>query len=212
MHENSKYDHPIFSKQLNEDFELCKIIFRDRGFVFETDHINYWMIRNGEETIYISSGIHSFLIKRNTNRVKDEIELLVRTDDYSKKYRKGDLSFFVGKGFGDRVLGFKETDMTDEEIRRFFIVSEKFLNLIGENTEELLMSMNPRKLDAVVCADVLYELVGKVLLRLKHNAEAVEDCGLTMEKYEEIHQIDQFERKKLNVLLDGSEAIIQQYI
>lgn len=203
-------NHAKFLQMLNEEFFLCSIVLKDKGIIFDTNHINYWSCTRNDETITISPvGIYSFKVRRNTNTVDDEIELPVQTNDYSKRYRRGDLLSVIGEGFGDRVHGGKETDLEWSEIERFFKVSEVYLNFLGENTEELLMCLVPRQLYSKTCADLLYEIIKKTLIRLRENESAVKECVALMKKYEELGQHD---AAKFPLMLEGLETIAHKYL
>jgi hypothetical protein len=207
-HNNPAFRHAEFLRRINDDFGLSKIVLEKEGVNFDTNNISYWTVRKGEETVNVSPvGLENFIIARKTSFFEDSIEIPVYTDDYSKKYRDGDLHFFISEGFG---LEKSESDVSKGDTKRFFNLAKKLLQHSDENVD-LLLEINPRSLDAVITADVLYTMTGPLVLKYKENPTALSDLGNLRDKYNSLDKLDSNDPTKLNFLLDELESFVSRY-
>ncbi|MDF1997585.1 hypothetical protein [Peribacillus frigoritolerans] len=211
FNENPAVKHIEALKQLNDEFSLYDDVFKVHQLIFDTNHINYWLIKKDEESIYIKpNGLIGFSVKRKTKKMDDVVELIMVTNDYSKKFRIGDLYRLIQESFG-LIPIIDESDISKADSERFFKLNSKLLPYINLSPD-LMLDVHPKKMHAITLADLMYSTTGRLILQLKDNQQAVTDIDKLMQEYDEINKKDQFEKKKFYVLLDGLEKIANKYI
>ncbi|MEK5028730.1 hypothetical protein [Paenibacillus sp. FSL M7-1046] len=200
--------HAKYLALIDEGFQVCKIVLSKEGIEMDSTNF-YWSFRRGEEEIIVkpSPSLGSFIIERKTKMVNDTITIDVLTKDYSKRLRASDLLFYVGEGFGLEEYIDKDTNMSQSQIERFFQISRVFLEYLGENTDSLLMGMNPRQLDAGVCADVLKEFLNPVLVKLKDDSKVVQYILSLADDYKKNINDDE----KLEFILERLDLLAKNY-
>ncbi|MGW6382285.1 hypothetical protein, partial [Peribacillus butanolivorans] len=202
--DNPAVKHAEALKQLNDEFSIFDLTFKEDGLVFDTNHINYWTVTKEDETIYIEpNGLVGFTVTRKTNEMEDVVELIMITNDYSKKYRNGDLYKLIQESFGLFPI-IDKSDISEVDTERYFSLNSKLL-LYLNLSPDLLLNIDPKTMPAITLADLMYSTTGDILLRLKENRQAVTEIAKIMQEYNEINKIDQFDKKKFYVLLDGLE-------
>lgn len=208
---NPAVKHAEALKKMNDDFSTCEIVFKKDGIVFSTNLVNSWSVVRGEETLYIEpNGFEGFLVKRKTKYAEDLIELLMVTNDYSRKYRNGDLYHLIQNSFGLAPITDK-SDISKNDTQRFFNLNYKLL-LFLDLSPDLLLEINPNNMHSITLADLMYSLVGKIVLRLKENQQAVTELAGIMMEYDEVNRQNQHDEKKFYILLDGLERISNKYL
>ncbi|ODB61347.1 hypothetical protein [Paenibacillus polymyxa] len=203
-------DHMRLLKLIEESFQICKIALQTevKDISFDSGNFDFYFFRNDEKIAVMPNGMDSFILKRKTNLIEDEIVIKAATQDYSQKFRKYDLLYYVSEGFGIKKFIDRNTDMTDDQIKKFFSLSEKLLDYLGHNTEALLMDMNPRCLHASTCADTLEEFLFPLIVKLKGNEQAAKELAQIIEH---CNRLEADDPDKLNYILDELGTLVNKH-
>lgn len=202
--------HAEFLKELNHGFELSKIMFQDKGLIFETNELSYWLIKRDENHVRISSGITTFKVQTRKNEEEKEFELLVFPEKFVDKFRSHYLIYIIADCF-DFNNHKSESDLSKVEKEEYFDLSIRYLNATGHNAYELMEDIDPHQISSIVGADLLYELLKSSLLKFKTNKEALNDIINLMKEYELLNKSDHFDRNKFDLILDGAKKIADKY-
>lgn len=167
--------HAKLIQEIDESFETNKIVFRGEGLTFESDPPSYWLIKKGEDQIYISYGVPvaGFLVKTTKAGLQQEFGIPTTPRTTFDKFRLLDLTYLTAETF-DIEKHKSEGNLTKEQQVSFFDLTERYLNYQGLSPVEILKDIHPKQLDAEVAADGLFKTVNDVLLMIRKRA-GVED-------------------------------------
>ncbi|MFC7559866.1 hypothetical protein ACFQY3_14435 [Paenibacillus farraposensis] len=122
-------DHMRLLRLIEEGFQICKVALQTeiKDISFDSGNFDFYFFRNDEKIAVMPNGMDSFILKRKTNLVEDEIVIKAATQDYSQKFRKYDLLYYVSEGFGIKKFIDRNTDMTDDQIKNSFLLTRNYL-------------------------------------------------------------------------------------
>ncbi|WP_432356969.1 hypothetical protein [Sporosarcina sp. UB5] len=183
--------HMKLIREIDESFEVNKIIFQGEGLIFESDPSSYWLIKKGEDQVYISQEVPvvGFLVRTTKAGVQQEIRIQTSPKRAFDKFRLLDLTYLIAECF-DIEKHMPKGNLTEDQQVSFFDLSERYLSYQGLNTEEILKDIHPKHLDTEVAADVLFDSVKSVLLSIREKHGLEEAIKSLLAEYEALSGSD----------------------